>query len=161
LVFKQKFWEPRLSFVFAPGESPPTWWTPAPHEAPVLTAWAGGPKAELLLKLITEGDASALRDQCLSTLAKIFALPLRDIREMLSSWHMHNWQSDECARGGYSYVPVGALDAPEKMRVPVEQTLYFAGEHTDVAGHWGTVHAALASGSGAAEHIIGESGARD
>jgi protoporphyrinogen oxidase len=161
LVFQQNFWDPRLSFLFAPAESPPTWWTPAPHDVPVLTAWAGGPKAELLLGLIrADGDASALRDQCLSTLAKMFALPLSAIRQMLSSWHVHNWQSDECARGAYSYVPVGALDAPGKMRMPVEDTLYFAGEHTDVTGHWGTVHAALASGSGAAENVIGESGAR-
>jgi monoamine oxidase len=161
LVFKRKFWEPRLSFVFAPAESPPTWWTPAPHDAPVLTAWAGGPKAELLLRLVTaDGDAGALRDRCLSTLAKLFELPLPDLRQMLSSWHMHNWQSDECARGAYSYVPVGALDAPARMRIPVQRTLYFAGEHTDVAGHWGTVHAALASGSDAAKQVLAESGAR-
>ena len=155
LVFKQKFWDRSLSFLFAPGESPPTWWTPVPHEAPLLTAWAGGPKAELLLNLITaDGDAGALRDQSLSTLAKIFKLPPSDIRQMLSSWHMHNWQSDTYARGAYSYVPVGALDAPAKMRIPVEDTLYFAGEHTDIAGHWGTVHAALAAGAGVADKII-------
>jgi monoamine oxidase len=155
LVFKQKFWDPNLSFLFAPTESPATWWTPMPHEAPLLTAWAGGPKAELLLKLITaDGDASALRDRGLATLAKIFALPLSDIRDVLSSWHMHNWQSDAYALGAYSYVPVGALDAPGNMRIPVEDTLYFAGEHTDVAGHWGTVHAALAAGAGVADQVL-------
>ena len=154
-AFKQKFWDPRLSFLFAPAESPPTWWTPVPHDAPLLTAWAGGPKAERLLKLVTaDGDASALCDLSLSTLAKIFALPLSEIRQLLSSWHLHDWQSDEYARGAYSYVQVGALDAPEKMRMPVEDTLYFAGEHTDVAGHWGTVHAALAAGAAAANQII-------
>jgi hypothetical protein len=64
LVFKQKFWDPQLSFLFAPTESPPTWWTPMPNQAPALTAWAGGPKASLLLKLITaDGDAGGLRDQ--------------------------------------------------------------------------------------------------
>ncbi len=75
---------------------------------------------------------------------------------MLSSWHLHNWQSDEYARGAYSYVQVGALDAPGKMRMPVEDTLYFAGEHTDVAGHWGTVHAALAAGAAAADQIMAQ-----
>lgn len=155
LVFKQKFWDQRLSFLFAPGESPPTWWTQAPHEAPLLTAWAGGPKAESLLKLVTaDGDANALLDLSLSTLAKIFAMPLSDIRQMLTSWHVHNWQSDEYARGAYSYVQVGALDAPEKMRIPVEDTLYFAGEHTDGEGHWGTVHAALAAGAGVADQVM-------
>ena len=155
LVFKEKFWDPQLSFLFAPGESPPTWWT-AMHEAPVLTAWAGGPRAGLLLKLIAaDGNASALRDRCLSTLAKIFARPVSEVRQMLSSWHLHDWQSDEYARGAYSYVQVGALDAPDKMRIPVEDTLYFAGEHTDASGHWGTVHAALATGSAAAGLVTG------
>ena len=156
-VFKQKFWDPGLSFLFAPAESPSTWWTPALRHAPLLTAWAGGPRAERLLELITaDGDASALCDLSLSTLAKIFALPLSDIRQMLSSWHFHNWQSDEYARGAYSYVQVGALDAPEKIRMPVEGTLYFAGEHTDVTGHWGTVHAALAAGAAAAKQIMAQ-----
>ncbi len=161
LAFKQKFWDPGLSFLFAPGESPPTWWTPAPHAAPLLTAWAGGPKAERLLELVAaDGDAGALRDLSLATLAKIFSLPLSDLRAMLSSWHLHNWQSDEYSRGAYSYVQVGALDAPEKIRTAVEDTLYFAGEHTDVAGHWGTVHAALAAGAAAAAQVLAGSAAR-
>jgi predicted flavoprotein YhiN len=85
---------------------------------------------------------------------------LSDIRQMLSSWHMHDWQRDEYARGAYSYVHVGALDAPDKMRIPVEDTLYFAGEHTDVSGHWGTVHAALATGLAAADLAIRGGAAR-
>jgi monoamine oxidase len=42
------------------------------------------------------------------------------------------------------------------MSQPEEGTLYFAGEHTDVTGHWGTVHAALRSGMRAAEQVLGE-----
>jgi monoamine oxidase len=156
LVFKRKFWSEDLSFLFAPTELPPTWWTPMPQEAPTLTGWVGGPKAAGLLRLLTaEGDAGALLDQCLTTLGKIFARSSADIRQMLSSWHMHDWQSDDYARGAYSYVPVGALDAPEKMSQPVEDTLHFAGEHTDRSGNWGTVHAALASGATAARQVLG------
>jgi monoamine oxidase len=73
---------------------------------------------------------------------------------------MHDWQGDEYSRGAYSYVQVGALDAPEKMRIPVEDTLHFAGEHTDVSGHWGTVHAALAAGASVAAEIIAGGGSR-
>jgi hypothetical protein len=47
------------------------------------------------------------------------------------------------------------------MRIPVEDTLFFAGEHTDVSGHWGTVHAALAAGGSVADQIIAGSGVRD
>jgi predicted flavoprotein YhiN len=48
------------------------------------------------------------------------------------------------------------LDAPGEMRRPVEGTLYFAGEHTDTSGHWGTVHAALATGMAVAQQLMGE-----
>jgi monoamine oxidase len=156
LVFKRKFWSEDLSFLFAATELPPTWWTPMPHEAPTLTGWAGGPKAAGLLRLVTaEGDASALLDQCLTTLAKIFTRSPADIRQMLLSWHMHNWQNDVYARGAYSYVPVGALDAPAKISQPVEDTLFFAGEHADRSGNWGTVHAALATGVTASRQVLG------
>lgn len=155
-LFKRKFWSEQLSFLFAPSESPPTWWTPMPHAAPALTGWAGGPKADALLRLVTaQGDTSALLDRCLVTLAKIFGMSLADIRQQLLSWHVHNWSSDQYARGAYSYVPVGALDAPEKISHPVEDTLHFAGEHTDTSGHWGTVHAALAAGATAARQVLG------
>ena len=52
-------------------------------------------------------------------------------------------------------MPVGALDEPARMAEPVEETLYFAGEHTDTTGHWGTVHAALRSGLRAAKQVLG------
>jgi monoamine oxidase len=128
-----------------------------PYETPVLTAWAGGPKAASLLRLVTsDRKAGALLDQALSTLARVFDLPLADIKNRLFSWHLHDWQRDPFSRGAYSYLSVGALDAPGEMRNPVEDTLYFAGEHTDTAGHWGTVHAALATGMAAAHHLLGE-----
>jgi predicted flavoprotein YhiN len=41
------------------------------------------------------------------------------------------------------------------MSQPVEDTLYFAGEHTDRSGHWGTVHAALATGVTAGRQVMG------
>ena len=154
LVFERKLWSEPMSFLFAPSELPTTWWTPMPHEAPALTAWAGGPKAEALLRLAADGSADALLQQCLGSLAKTLGRPLGEIARALSSWHFHNWHSDPFARGAYSYVPVGAMDAPGKLQHPVEDTLYFAGEHTDTSGHWGTVHAALAAGRSAALVIL-------
>jgi monoamine oxidase len=101
------------------------------------------------------GDADApLLPSSLETLAKVFNRPVAELQGLLSSWHTHDWLADPYAGGAYSYVPVGALDAPERMTHPVEDTLYFAGEHTDVTGHWGTVHAALQSGTLAAERLL-------
>jgi monoamine oxidase len=158
LVFKEKFWSEHsdLSFLFAPSERPTTWWTPMPHETPMLTAWAGGPKAASLLRLIApNGNAGALLDQSLSSLARIFSRTPADLRSRLLSWHVHDWQRDPYSRGAYSYVPVDALDAPDHLGGPFEDTLYFAGEHTDTSGHWGTVHAALATGMAVAHQLLG------
>ncbi|MGA2342038.1 MAG: NAD(P)/FAD-dependent oxidoreductase [Steroidobacteraceae bacterium] len=157
LIFRDRFWrEPpacadALSFLFAPSELPATWWTPMPDRAPVITGWAGGPKAAALRRAATRSAALA---QCLTTLSKVFGLPRPELDALLVSWHYHDWFADAYARGAYSYVPAGALDAPERMTHPIEDTLYFAGEHTDVTGHWGTVHAALAAGSRAAAAIL-------
>jgi monoamine oxidase len=147
LVFETKFWPENLSFLFTPSELPATWWTPMPNGAPVLTGWAGGPKAAAF-------ERSAVLSSCLSTLAKVFNRPTSELEKLLSSWHSHDWLTDPYAKGAYSYVPSGAMDAPERMTHPVEDTLYFCGEHTDVSGHWGTVHAALQSGTLAAERLL-------
>jgi monoamine oxidase len=155
-IFERKLWDETLSFLIAPTELPSAWWSPMPHQAPVLVAWAGGPKAQSLLRLVTQdGDAGALRDRCLSSLAKMLGRSRAEVASQVSSWHFHNWQTDRHSLGAYSYVPAGALDAPGQMQRAVEGTLYFAGEHTDVTSNWGTVHAALTSGETAAAQILG------
>jgi monoamine oxidase len=42
----------------------------------------------------------------------------------------------------------------------VEETLYFAGEATNSDGYNGTVHGAIATGSRAAEELLGALGAK-
>jgi monoamine oxidase len=84
----------------------------------------------------------------------MFSVSLRDLRTYLRSSHYHDWQSDPFSRGAYSYVPAAALPAADAMSQPVDQTLYFAGEHTAIDGHWGTVHGALASGARAATQLL-------
>jgi monoamine oxidase len=141
LVFRERFWETEakgMSFLFASPEPVPVWWSSAPVASAALTGWIGGPRA-------AAGHAGdALRDAAMATLGKIFGRD--DLDSLLLSWHTHDWQCDPLALGAYSYVPAGALGASEALAEPVEDTLYFVGEHTDTTGHWGTVHAALRSG---------------
>jgi monoamine oxidase len=154
-VFERKLWDEAMGFLISPSELPSAWWTPMPHAAPMLTAWAGGPKAVTMLQLVSaSGDATPLRKYCLASLARMLDRPLAELEANLASCHFHNWQTDPHALGAYSYVPAGALDAPEAMQRPVEDTLYFAGEHTDTTGHWGTVHAAFAAGQTVAMRIL-------
>jgi monoamine oxidase len=127
----------------------------------MLTAWVGGTKATELRRSIAEdGDPLALPRRCIATLARVFELSFAELQNLLVSWHEHDWSADPCSRGAYSYVPAGALDAPAKLTVPVDDTLYFAGEHTDITGHWGTVHAAIGTGVRAAEQILGAGDSR-
>jgi monoamine oxidase len=161
LVFGERFWAQtrdlqELSFLFTQDDLPRTWWTAMPDAAPTITAWVGGAKVAAIEKSIkADGSHDALLERCLGTLAKAFGLSSDYLQGLLVSWHTHDWQADECAKGAYSYAPAGALDASQKMTEPVQGTLYFAGEHTDTSGHWGTVHGALASGIRAAAQLLG------
>jgi monoamine oxidase len=163
LLFRERWWTahervklPKLSFLFAQDAMPPVWWTAHPWETRTLTGWIGGPRSAAFDQFTREqvGDA-ACRE-----LANIFALPVAMLRGQLIGCATHDWQTDPLSCGAYSYVPAGALDAVLKMATPVQQTLYFAGEHTDVTGHWGTVHAAMRSGIRAAQQVLAPARAR-
>lgn len=147
LVFREQFWRqtaPEFSFLFAAGETVPVWWSPAEENAN-LTGWIGGPRAA------SGPTGETLRDAALATLGKIFQR--EGLADLLQNWNAHDWQRDPLSLGAYSYVPVGALEASAALAQPVEDTLYFCGEHTDTTGQWGTVHAALRSGMRVVEHI--------
>jgi monoamine oxidase len=169
LLFRSRVWReaassaPRLSaeldelsFLLASEEElPSTWWTSMPEPTPLITAWVGGPKVTALKQRVAANAApEVLAFECVQTLARILGQPAASLQHQLLSWHSHDWQADEYARGAYSYVPVGALDASEKMTEPVHDTLYFAGEHTGSGAHWGTVHGALRSGIDAATRLL-------
>jgi monoamine oxidase len=153
MVFHERFWQsstPGLSFVLSQEEMPPTWWTNHPDASPVLTGWIGGPRA------LFAPSGKVLEQQALKTLGKIFHR--EDLASLLKSSYTHNWHADPYSRGAYSYIPKNGLTAPEALATPIESTLFFAGEHTDVTGHWGTVHAALCTGLRAARQILEKSG---
>lgn len=164
MLFRERWWERSsrltpealraLSFLFTSSRMPPVWWTTHPEReaAPTLTGWAGGPRAAALAG---RGADDLAREAC-RTLADVFRLPAQDVAEQLLASHHHDWAADLFARGAYSYVPAGALDAPAKMSQPEQGTLFFAGEHTDTTGHWGTVHAALRTGLRAAAQALDE-----
>ena len=150
MAFREAFWEkqhPGVAFFHSPDAPFPTFWTPLPMHAPLLTAWAGGPKAQALTG---KGDAELLRE----ALASVRSV-LKGAEEP-QAFLVHDWQADPFARGGYSYVKVGGTGAREELAEPLEDTLFFAGEATDVEQS-GTVGGALASGLRAAREILGRS----
>jgi monoamine oxidase len=135
------------SFLFAADVIPPTWWTTHPCPDPMLTGWVAGRRAEQL-------NRAELPETGLATLASLLGSELPELREHLVRCHQHDWKNDAYSLGSYSYVPRGAIHASDELSVPVEETLFFAGEHTDTSGHWGTVHGALRSAYRAAGQVM-------
>ena len=141
-----------VSFLFTrlPGRTFPVFWTAAPGEAPLVVAWAGGPDAERLAGV--SGDELARR--AVDTLSELLGAPPGRLESALLGAHVHDWVGDPYSRGAYSYLAVGGLEAPAALAAPLDDTLYFAGEATDLVGDIGTVHGAIATGARAAREII-------
>src|SRR6185437_3088321 len=161
MLFRSKFWAAsaaqsgseglsQLSFLHASSELFPVWWTKFPEESSTLVAWTGGPRADAIAGRSRED----LENEALRELARIFAMDGSALRELLLQSASHDWQRDPLAQGSYSYLPVGALHVPDALSEPIESTLFFAGEHTDTTGNWGTVHGAMESGQRAAHQIL-------
>jgi monoamine oxidase len=155
LLFDAKFWQPDISFLLTRDEVLTAWWTPMPKSAPLITGWAGGPKAAALtIRTGARAQRHALLEETLVALSRLYGIAARDLHARLISWHTHDWQADPYSRGAYCYAPAGALNASANITLPVADTLYFAGEHTDTTGNWGTVHGALGSGLRAAAQVL-------
>lgn len=155
LRFASSFWEKvhdgryrDAAFFHAPNAPIPTFWTPLPVQAPLLVAWAGGPRASP-----PGADPSEIAQTALASLETLFGADA-DIRGQLVGYYYHDWQSDRFARGAYSYVLVGGSDAGRTLAEPLDATLFFAGEAT-VTEESGTVDGALQSGIRAAREVLG------
>lgn len=162
LRFRERFWESlptnsgrtskrmgNMSFLFSQDDRFPTWWTMAPQKLPLLTGWAPFRCAEKL----SEKSESFLVDQSLHALHRLLGLSLHELETLFEHIYSHDWQNDPFSRGAYSYGKAGGDGAEEALAKPVENTLFFAGEATDIEGHNGTVHGAIASGKRAATEV--------
>jgi monoamine oxidase len=140
----------RLDFVHGATAGFPTYWLRSKGDTHLLTAWAGGKHARAL--------NGVTPDTLLELALDGFAAATRVDRAALSSslhgrFYHFDYSSHPFTRGAYSYVPVGAGDAIERMSHPCDERLYFAGEATDV-DYEGTVVGALRSGKRAAEQVL-------
>jgi monoamine oxidase len=161
LRFREAFWEngvptaageklSQMAFMHSGESAVPTWWTYFPVRASVLTGWAGGPAGERL----SHRPASEILSTALDALAKMTGICKSKLEGLLQASHVADWQSDPFARGAYSYIAVGGMEAPKRLAAPVEDTLFFAGEATATHGLGGTVDAAILTGRRAADEIL-------
>ena len=161
LRFARSFWETLqdgryrdAGFFHVPDAAFRTFWTPAPVQAPLLVAWAGGPAAQRLAAGASPAD---LVRKALASLEVLFGREI-DYAAELRAYYYHDWQQDVFARGAYSYVTVGGTEARAALARPIEHTLFFAGEATDTGDEGGTVTGALQSGLRAAHEVLDAAG---
>jgi monoamine oxidase len=149
-VFRKPFWPVgKMGFALKPDADVATWWTQTPLDERSLTGWAGGPAAEKLL-LLSRGE---IMERAFCSLTEIFSVPTPELKNLIEETHFHDWSADPFSRGAYSYPKVGGIEAARALALPLEDTLFFAGEATDATGRNGTVDGALASGARAAREI--------
>jgi monoamine oxidase len=161
LCFRERFWQnlrpegqdktlADLSFLFSHDDPFPTWWTPMPDEAPMITGWCAADCADQLSGM-TEGRVI---DKGVESLSALLQVEKSQVQALLISAYFHDWDYDPFSRGAYSYVKAGGEGCQQTLGAPLGQTLFFAGEATDMSGHNGTVHGAIASGRRAAQEIL-------
>jgi monoamine oxidase len=157
LRFRKPFWEEiddgryvDAAFFHAPRQAFPTFWTPLPLRAPVLTAWAAGPAAARFAG-VSEDELVRTAFRCVT---KLFSGNERCLAEFQGAY-LHDWQADPFACGAYSYVVAGGGHARELLARPLQGTLFFAGEAADTGGESGTVAGALQSAKRAVEQLSG------
>ena len=139
----------KMSFLLSQDDWFPTWWTTMPEKLPIITGWAPFRCAERL----SGQNESFVVEQALQTLHRLLGVSTQELESLLQHAYFHDWQNDPFSRGAYSYAKVGGDGAQEALASPMESTLFFAGEATDISGHNGTVHGAIASGMRAASEI--------
>ncbi len=155
LRFREGFWErnPDLQhagFLLSDEKFFPTWWTPLPVRAPLITGWSAGPRPDELAGRSEE----EIRRCALADLGRITGATASLIDSLFEGMYYHDWHQDPFARGAYSYVPAGKLAARSLLAKTVANTIYFAGEATELNGHSATVHGAIATGRRAAREIL-------
>jgi monoamine oxidase len=159
--FDERFWDgvqpagdskslADASFLFAQEDWFPTWWTTMPLKAPIITGWSPASWATHLAGQPKE----FVVDKALTVLSRITRTGRQELDKRFRGSYWHDWESDPFSRGAYSYVKVGGEFAQGDLGRPLGNAVFFAGEATDVTGHIGTVHGAIASGKRAAQEIL-------
>ncbi len=148
LQFDVRFWDTGDQYILFEGEEGRSF--EATNLAifqtvPILSLIAGGSFAEELEAM----DEATAVETAMEAIRKAYP----DAGDPVVSLVTH--QGDDIyQRGSYTYVPVGAsLDDLDALAAPVEDVLFFAGEHTN-REYYGWMHGAWWSGERAAAEVV-------
>lgn len=121
-------------------------YTLRPFGRPLIDGYFGGPFAR---DLEAEGDGALTA----FAIEQIVAALGSDMRKRLRPIIESAWARDPHSQGSYSYGSEGAAAARAALAAPVNETLFFAGEHCSHAD-FSTAHGAYRSGVKAADDAI-------
>jgi monoamine oxidase len=141
-----------MSFVHLGRAPVATWWVPRPFPPTMLVGWIAGRRADAFAARHRTPEAR-LR-AALGGLAHALGTNAGAVTAAVEDARVFDWGVDPFARGAYSWIPVGGLDAASVLAVPLAGRLFFAGEATDMVGDPGTVHGAMTTGTRAAAEIV-------
>jgi monoamine oxidase len=157
--FRPDFWENVIrkkykDFAFILSDAViPTWWC-APENVPMLTGWWGGPST-----IDSDHNPETLYEKAVESLQYIFGCTREDLDQSIVKHQVVDWVSDPYSRGAYAYATVNSQQARSSLTVPIDDTIYFAGEALYSGTAMGTVEAALVSGREVSKKISGLRGA--
>ncbi len=152
LEFREPFWEylsKDLGFALS-DEAVPTWWTQLPQRTSLLTGWLGGNKARKA-SLLSEDELCTV---ALTSLSNIFKLDMSLLKNLLNYHKIICWDNNPYVKGGYSFNTLNSEKAKKKLREPIDNSIYFAGEAIYSGEFQGTVEAALVSGRDVVREMI-------
>jgi monoamine oxidase len=154
LDFRQNLWGTDTSFIQGGTQSPIYFNTGLSRSEfhKNLTVTINGPKAEQLA-LDPDNIVTELVKELDTVLDGKASINLKTATG--SGIIIQDWTKEEFIKGGYSYPLAGGGEEDRvALAEPIDGTLFFAGEATDVKGDWGTVNGALNSGERAALELI-------
>lgn len=151
MQFPYAFWETdklMLGYVSSPKDVFTEWYSfddLEPHN--ILLGFNGGSRG-IVMEAMTDAE---ITDEAMDVLRAMYGPGIPDPVNVIQT----RWDSDPYSKGAYSYLAAGAdVDKHRnKLRNPVSNRLFFAGEATS-ASYYATTTGAMLTGAQAAQEII-------
>lgn len=156
LLFKRAFWPKNMGFLSTELDTQLWWPALAEHndddQSALLTTFIGG---RTVRRFEQPKKRSQVREMAADELRQMFPKGTVD-EQILSESASSFWGSGRrFSRGAFSYLPAGCdPNAREKLREPIDDRIFFAGEATSTDGGVASVHGAARSGVRAAEEVM-------